>query len=183
VGLEAVIQEILEKGRQESAALVEGAKGERERLLGEARKEMAAVMVQREAEANAAAERRRVQDLARAELEAKRLVLNGQREVLDQVYQEATHALRDLVDGALLGRLLTANAAAWRSGKVFSNARDERSVRAIVGSAYAGTIACAGGVVIEAEGGAKRLDLRYETLLKGVWDDALREVARTLWPA
>lgn len=177
-----VIQEILAKGRQESAALVEGAKRERESLLSSARKEMEAGSVQREGEAKAAAERRRVQALARAELEAKRLVLNGQREILDQVYAEAVRALSDLDDDALLRRLLTANSAVWRSGKVYSNARDEQAVRGVVGSAYAGTIACVGGVVIEAEGGAKRLDLTYETLLRGVWDDAIREVAQALWP-
>ena len=41
---------------------------------------------------------------------------------------------------------------------------------------------CLGGVVIESADGTSRLDLTYDSILDDVWDDVVREVARTLWP-
>jgi len=183
VGLEGVVQEVLVAGRKEADGIVEAARKGREGLLAQARSGVDALVRQREAEAKGDAERRRVQALARAELEAKRAVLNGQKELLDEVFQSAVEALPQLEGrDALLRRILGKNSAEWRAGRVFSSPRDERTVREAVGSAYAGTIECAGGVVIETADGLRRLDLRFETQLRDVWDDMVREVAQTLWP-
>src|SRR6266571_992575 len=54
--------------------------------------------------------------------------------------------------------------------------------REALDGAFAGTIECAGGVVIESADGTRRIDLRYESILRDVWDDAVKEVADTLWP-
>src|SRR2546425_874884 len=66
--------------------------------------------------------------------------------------------------------------------RMLSEVRDEAVVRKIVGDSFAGTVECAGGVVIESADETRRVDLRYETLLRDVWDDAVKEVAETLWP-
>jgi len=183
VGLESVVQEVLETGRKEADGIVGTAKKEREGLLAKARADANALVREREKEARIDVERRRVQALARAELEAKRAVLNGQKELLDEVFRTAVEALPQLEGrDALLQRILGKNAAEWRAGRVFSSSRDERTVRAVVGGAYAGTIECAGGVVIETADGRRRLDLRFETRLRDVWEDMVREVALTLWP-
>ena len=183
VGLEVVLQGILDQGQREAQAIVEAARKEREQVLGRARAEVAAVVAQREREAKEAVERRRVQDLARAELEAKRTVLNGQKELLDQVNRSALDTLRTLADReALLGALLAGHAADWRAGRVYCNEEDHNAVRRVVGAAYGGTIDCAGGVVIESNDGRRRIDLRFEVILQDVWDDAVKEVAQALWP-
>jgi len=184
VSLETVVEAILKDGEAEAQAILSEARAERERMLGEARSEGAKLMAEAEERGRAAAERRRVQALARAELEARKIVLAQQREALDRVYRGTLERLGSLPDHAeFLRGVLKANEAEWRGGKVYANARDEPVVRKIAGSAFAGTIDCAGGVVIESADGSRRIDLRYESILRDVWDDAVKEVADTLWPS
>jgi len=185
VSLETVVEAILKDGEAEAQAILSEARAERERMLGEARSDAAKAMAEAEERARATAERRRVQALARAELEARKIVLAQQREALDRVYGGTLERLGSLPDHAdFLRGVLKANEGEWRGGgKVYANARDEPVVRKIVGSAFAETIACAGGVVIESADGTRRIDLRYESLLRDVWDDTVKEVADTLWPS
>ena len=185
MSLETVVEAILKDGEAEAQAILSEARAERERMLGEARSDAAKAMVEAEERARATAERRRVQALARAELEARKIVLAQQREALDRVYGGTLERLGSLPDHAdFLRGVLKANEGEWRGGgKVYANARDEPVVRKIVGSAFAETIACAGGVVIESADGTRRIDLRYESLLRDVWDDTVKEVADTLWPS
>jgi len=184
MGLESVVEEILSRGRAEAEEIRKSAQVERERILQEARAEGAKLLAEREQEARGAAERMRVQELARAELESRMIVLSAQREVLDQVRGAVLERLASGEEsGPLLRRLLDANAIDWRAGKVFCNARDAQTVRSIVGPILAGTIDCAGGVVIESTDGTTKTDLRFETLLGDVWRDSVREVAGVLWPS
>jgi len=185
MSLESVVQVILDRGAAEASQILDAARAERERMLAEVLADAAKALAETEASARAEAERKRVQSLARAELESRKLVLAAQKESLDEVYAGALAHLGELPDNTeLLRRLLEANQEEWRSGgKVYSNPRDEPFVRKIVGSTFAGTIECVGGVVIESGDGTRRVDLRYDSILRDVWDDAVKEVAQTLWPS
>jgi len=183
MGLEQVVDEILAGGRAEAEEIRQAALAEREKILESARSEGAKLREHREREAKEAAERLRIQALARAELESKKIVLSAQKELLDVVYAKVLDRLGRLAEsGDWLRKLLQANAAEWRSGKVYCNARDADTVRSIVGTNFGGTIDCVGGVLIESTDGTHRTDLRFETLLADVWRDSIREVAEVLWP-
>ncbi len=183
--LETVVQAILEKGKAEADQILEEARAERERMLSEVRVEGAKALTDAEARAREAAERRRIQELARSELDARKIVLAAQKEALDQAYQRALARLSQLRENeAFLRTLLTASEAEWlASGKVYSNEQDEPVVRKIVGPRYAGHIECAGGVIVETADGTRRVDSRYESILRDVWDDSVKEVAEILWPS
>ncbi len=183
--LDSVVQVVLDKGNAEADDIRAQARAERERMLAEVREEAAKNLTDTESRARQAAERRRVQELARAELEARKTALAAQKEVLDEVYQRTLARLSTLKENAdILRALLRANQAEWKAGgKVYSTAKDESAVKGIVGSAYAGHIEGAGGVVIESADGTRRIDLRYESILRDVWDDSVREVAEILWPS
>ena len=183
--LETVIQAIQSKGKAETDQILAEAQSERERMLADIRKEGQASLADLEQRARETAERRRVQELARAELEARKTVLAAQRQDLDDVYQRALSRLGSLRENPeFLRLLLAATAAEWRGGgKVYSAAKDEPVVRAIVGSAYAGHIDASGGIIIESADGKRRVDLRYESILRDVWNDSVREVAEILWPS
>ena len=182
--LENAVEAILEQGKAEANRVLEEARNERQRMLSEVRAEAEKALAETARAARVEAERKRVQELARAELESRKIVLAAQKEALDKVYEGALERLGRLSDNAeILRTLLKANESEWRSGgKVYCSPRDEAVVRKIVGGSFAGTIECAGGVVIESADGNRRVDLRYETLLRDVWDDAVREVAEALWP-
>lgn len=182
--LETVVQAILEKGRAEADEILAQAREERERMLSEIRGEGRKAIEEAEARARQIAARRRIQELARGELEARRIFLGAQKEALDEVYQRALARLGALPDNeAFLRALLGANEGEWRSGRVYASAKDEPLVKKIVGDRFGGRIDCAGGVVIEAADETRRVDLRYESILREVWDDSVKEVAETLWPS
>jgi len=183
MGLEQVVDEILAHGRAEAEEVRSATLAEREKILQEARAEGAKLLERREREGQEAAERIRIQALARAELEGKKIVLSAQKELLDEVYAKGLDRLGRMEESReWLRALLQANAAEWRTGKVYCNARDTETVRSIVGANFGGPIDGVGGVLIESVDGSHRTDLRFETLLAEVWRDSIREVAETLWP-
>ena len=183
MGLETVIDQVLDRGRTEADEIRNAAGTDRQRLLQDERAEGAKLISAREQEARVAAERARIQDLARAELESKKTVLAAQKEILDAVYAKALQGLATMPNrDALLRAVLTAHASEWRSGRMFASPRDADTVRAVVGSNFAGTIESVGGVVIESADGTRRTDLRFEALFADVWRDSIREVAEILWP-
>lgn len=185
MSLETFVQVILDKGKAEAGEIIAQARADAERMLSEIRAEGAKAVGEAEERARQAAERKRVQDLARAELETRKIVLAAQKDALDEVYQRALARLGTLRENAsFLQTLLKANEAEWKSGgRVYSNARDAAVVKGLVGKAYAGSIECEGGLVIENADGTRRVDLRYESILRDVWNDSVREVAEVLWPS
>lgn len=183
MGLETVIEELLTEGRSEVEEVRRATLAERDRILADARAEGAKLLERREREAREAAERSRVQALARAELDSKKIVLSARKALLDEVYSKVLDELSRTSEASQwLRGLLDANAGEWRNGKVYSNARDADAVRRVVGGNFAGTIDCVGGVVIDSADGTHRTDLRFETLLADVWRDSIKEVADVLWP-
>lgn len=185
MSLDSVVQAVLDKGKAEADEIRKDAQAERERMLSEVRDEAATTLADAEARARQAAERKRVQELARAELEARKTALAAQKEVLDDVYERTLARLSNLKENAeLLRALLRANQSDWKAGgKVYSTSKDESTVKGIVVSAYAGHLDGAGGIVIESADGTRRIDLRYESILRDVWNDSVREVAEILWPS
>ena len=184
MGLETVIEEVLGRGRVEAEEIRKAAGGDRDRLLAEERLEGERFMSARVRDATIKAERTRIQDLARAELESKKIILAAQKEVLDEVYSRSLQALSSLPDrNEIVRALLNANAANWRAGKVYASPGDADNVRAVAGPNFAGTIDSLGGVVIESGDGTRRNDLRFEALFSDVWRDSVREVAEILWPS
>ncbi len=185
MSLETFVQVVLDKGKAEANEIIAQARAERERMLSEIRAEGEKAGRETEQRARETADRRRIQQLARAELEARKIVLAAQKEALDEVYRRALTRLASLGENQdFLRMLLKANEAEWRfGGRVFSNAKDSAFVKGIVGKAYSGAIECAGGIVIESADETRRLDLRYESILRDVWDDSVREVAEILWPS
>ena len=182
MGLESVVKGILEAGRREAEEIVSGGKKEASGTIAEAKKKGTEEMRRRVQEAEVLGEKRRVQDLARADLEVKRIALEAQKEILDLIYSEALERLRVLPSNdAVLRRLLSAHMADVRTGRVHSNERDRMTVQSIVGESYAGTRPVLGGVVIESIDGKTTVDLTYETMMQKTWEDSVREVAQVLW--
>lgn len=185
MALETVIQAIQAKGKAEVDEILAEAHAERERMLSEVRAEAAKGVADAEIRAKQEADRKHVQELARGELEARKTVLAAQKEDIDQVYQRALARLSSLKENPeFLRALVEANESEWRAGgKVYSNARDEAVVKALVGKSYAGHIDASGGLIIESADGTRRVDLRYESILRDVWNDSVKEVAEVLWPS
>ena len=185
MSLDTFVQVILDKGKTEAGEILAQARAEAERMLSEIRAEGDQMLREASQRGEEAAQRKKVQDLARAELEARKSVLTAQKEALDEVYQRALARLSSLRENAdFLRALLKANEEDWKAGgRVYCNANDQALVKPLAGRSFAGTIECAGGILVENADGTRRVDLRYESILRDVWNDSVREVAEILWPS
>jgi V/A-type H+-transporting ATPase subunit E len=182
MSLDKVVEEILELGRREVQEILDSARQERERMLSEVRTRGEEVLKKREAEAQEQASRERIMETARAELEARKIALQAQKEVLDEVLERARERLRALGSNEeLLKGLVEKNRDEIARGVVLCNKRDLPILRKLVNGEVRGELDCIGGFVIESRDGSRRVDLTYETFLEGLWDDMVKEVADLLW--
>src|SRR2546422_9147473 len=84
--LENAVEAILEQGKAEANRVLEEARNERQRMLSEVRAEAAKALTETEKAARVEADRKREQELARAELESRKLVLAAPKAALDKEY-------------------------------------------------------------------------------------------------
>src|SRR2546422_7444689 len=124
--LESAVEAILEQGKAEANRVLEEARNERQRMLSEVRAEAAKALAETEKAARIEAEHKRVQELARAELESRKIVLAAQKEALDNVYEGALERPGRLSDNAgILRKLLKSDESWWRSlGMVYCSLQD-----------------------------------------------------------
>jgi V/A-type H+-transporting ATPase subunit E len=66
------------------------------------------------------------------------------------------------------------------STRVFSNKNDESIVKRISRLEYGGTIRCSGGIMLENEDGTVIHDLTFDTLLKSVREQSLKQLLEIL---
>jgi V/A-type H+-transporting ATPase subunit E len=182
MSLDKVIENILETGKKEAQKIVEEGKKEKQERVKKAQEEGQKLLQSKMGESENLVQRMNTQEIARAELESKKIVLGSQKEILDSVYETALQRLGNLPQNeSLLRTLVSNNRTEVSAGRVFCNLKDEVFVRGLVGSNFGGTIDCIGGLVIESQDGTRRVDLRYETMLREIWDDSIKDVSDTLW--
>lgn len=184
MALDNVIKTILEDGRKEAERIVEEGRREAEKSISEAKKASEKIIKEKSEEANKLAKRMKVQEMARTEIDSKKLVLKAQKEFLDEVYKTALKRLSEKWSIKLIESTLRQKSSEVKDGLVYSNERDRTTVEGLVsayGGQFGGVIDCLGGVVIESGDRSVRTDYRLETILKDVWDKSIVEVTSLLW--
>ena len=179
--LERMIEEIRQQGQQESEEILDAARQERERMLSEVRTKGKELRGERLHQAEDQGTREEVREIARAELEARKALLQAQKEVLDEVRDAAAGRLRDLDSNDRLLESLVEQSREDLDGLVRCNPRDVKTLQRLTGIPVQGDLDVIGGFVIEAQAGDRRIDLTYDTFLDGLWEQAVRDVADTLW--
>lgn len=181
MSLERMIEEIRQQGQQESEEILDAARQERERMLSEVQTRGKELRSERLRQAEDQGTREEVREIARAELEARKALLQAQKEVLDEVRDAAAGRLRDLDSNDRLLESLVEQSREDLDGLVRCNPRDVKTLQRLTGLPVQGDLDVIGGFVIEAEAGDRRIDLTYDTFLDGLWEQAVRDVADTLW--
>jgi vacuolar-type H+-ATPase subunit E/Vma4 len=180
MGLEKVVDNIRGEGRSSAQGTVAAARKEADAILADAQRQAADVRTKRTSEATAAAESLVKREIANADLEARRLRLAAERELMTHLRAEMEQRLRSLPEAKREAHLKALVAKANQpSGKIWVAKQDEKLAHKL-GLKVAGTFEGLGGVVVEAEDGATRENLRYETLLDEIWSGSLSEVSKLL---
>ena len=180
MGLDKVVENIRSEGRTQSASIVDAAKKDADAIIADAKRQAAEITARRQAEASAAADAHLKREVANADLEARRLRLAAERELMTAIRQEAEQRLAALPAAKREAHLKALVAKAnVTNGRVWVAKQDEASARKL-GLNVAGTFDGLGGVIVESPDGATRENLRYETLLDEIWQASLPQVATKL---
>ncbi|MFQ6089150.1 MAG: V-type ATP synthase subunit E family protein [Candidatus Methanofastidiosia archaeon] len=159
------VEQALKEGEREAQEIIEDAKRraleiERERME-RAREEM---------------EKLRQRELSNVKLEVKKARFKVEREILEKVLSESREDfLKD--SSTILKKLLKA----VNGEKIYSNEKDENTVRRLSEMEYGGNIVCSGGIVVENEDGTLREDLTFDTMISEVNSRALKKVFDALF--
>jgi len=191
MGLEAVVNEIREKGRREVESIRAETRVEVEKILKEAQDHAAAIKIAAQEEVERTASHIVNQETSAANLAVKRLLLNAQKDVLAQVYSTSLAAVGELpaeFQEKALTSLLKRAAKEVREGVVHANERDLQLVREIIsrhkdfsGYTVGSPVEIPGGIIVESKDGDLQIDYSYRTLLEEVWESCLKDVSEILF--
>jgi V/A-type H+-transporting ATPase subunit E len=181
MGLEQVKDGILAEGRAAAERELAKAREEAKGIKTRADAKAAGVRAANQQRVEAAVQALRRRELALAELEAKKLRLRAQKELLAAVRAQAVERLRKLPPKQN-DEYLTAlvQKAMVKDARIHTRPEDKPLIERM-GHPWAGPIEAVGGVVVESADGSSREDLLYEHLLDDAWRDALGEVAEQLF--
>jgi len=181
MGLEQVIGEVRRDGDARAQGILDRARRDASTLLDQARQQAAAYEQQRLAQAGKDAAAVAAQVASRAESEARKAVLAAESELRAELRAALLKALADLPVKQREAHLKALVAQAQKvipAGKAWGNAQDTTYLHTQKAYKHAGSVANAGGLIVESEDGMNRLDLSYETLLDEAWRDILKAEAR-----
>ncbi len=191
MGLEAVVDEIREKGRKEVEAIRAETRKEVEEILQNAQARAESIKLAATEEADRQAAYIMSQEVSAANLVVKRQVLNAQKKLLDQVYQGSLAAAgalpADFHKTALAG-LLERAAKEIGEGVVHCNERDIPALQEIISSSktlkgytVGAAVDIPGGIIVESTDGELQIDQSYRTFLNDVWESELKAASDILF--
>ncbi|MDD1639622.1 MAG: V-type ATP synthase subunit E [Methanomicrobiales archaeon] len=191
MGLESVIEDIQRKGERERDAISAASAAEERQIQDEAQQRVDARRKEADGEISRVIQRTEDLELASANLGVKRALLNAQKEVLDQVYATALHAILGLpeqVHRQILEKLLQQAAQEIRTGVVTCRAQDVKVVKDLIAASPALSeyrigppVEIDGGVVVDSADGNVKIDLTYRTFLDGIWEKELKAASDLLF--
>ncbi|MCE8423672.1 MAG: V-type ATP synthase subunit E [Candidatus Methanoperedens sp.] len=182
MGLDKIVQEIKAKGKAEAERIDGEAYKESSQIISDSHIQAEKIKAVKEEAARKEIERLRQQELSSANLEVKRSILNARKEVLDEVAEMAKDAVKELPadkNRKLLELIVEKNQE--NNSKIYSNEKDMAVVKKLTKLEFAGKIDFIGGVVIENADGTEYLDFKYETILKNVSEQSLKQVSDILF--
>lgn len=188
--LEAVALDIRDKAKRDAGAIREETRKETGRILSSAQERAGKIRLSAEDEVNRQAARLAELEASSANLAVKRMLLNTQKDLLDQVYRGTLDAIGrqpESFRGDTLKNLLARAKKEIPEGAVFCSGRDTQALQEILrgpgypGYQFGGTVDIPGGIVIESRDGQLKLDYSYRMFLDRVWEAGLKDASDILF--
>ena len=184
MGLEKVVEEILQRGEQKRGQIVAMGEKDRDELVAQAEKRIADATAKSEQRARTAIAQMDQQEVSSAELESKRAVLESQKKVMDELRDDV---LADLTKTPaekrkkMYSKLIARAKSELGECYVYSNEKDKGLLQLPSSMQIGGTIDARGGLIFETKDRKVRLDYRFETLLDDLWNSRMKEIYTRLF--
>jgi V/A-type H+-transporting ATPase subunit E len=182
MGLETVIKDIIDIAEAKVTNINAEADVEASQIVDDAHQGAKTIMSGRMAQVESDIQRLKKQEVSSANLEVKRTMLNARKDVLDKVYERAIKEIVSMPDSRqekLLRNILEVHES--EGSRIYSGKESEDLVKKLSSLEYAGNIGCIGGVIIENEDSTVRFDYTYDTILKRVYEQNLRQTSDILF--
>jgi V/A-type H+-transporting ATPase subunit E len=191
MGLEAVVEEIREKGKKEADKIRAESKQDTDKILSSAGKRAGEIKLAAEAESAKQTAHIIDQEVSAANLLVKRELLNTQKALLDKVYETILleiAALPESFHREAIKKLLTEAKKEISKGNIYCNPRDVATVKAVISEnpefakfKVGSPVDIDGGILVEGDGGELQIDYSYRTFLAKVWESGLKDASDILF--
>jgi V/A-type H+-transporting ATPase subunit E len=174
----------MESAQATANELIQGAEMEKAAILTQADDKVAAKRLAQQKELEVALKRLKQQEISSAELEAKRVILNAKKDVLDKSFQAALSSLLNMDEGnrgRMYRKILDGGKNVIKSPKVYCPRGESKLISGMVGVGSVVETDMEPGLVLEDATGTVRLDYRFRVLLDSVWDKELKNVSNILF--
>ncbi|HSA35425.1 MAG TPA: V-type ATP synthase subunit E family protein [Methanomassiliicoccales archaeon] len=184
MALDEVINNVSEGAQVKARELSAEAEKERAAILKQADDKVAAKRLAQQKELEVALKRLKQQEISSAELEAKRVILNAKKDVLDHSFQVALDSLLNMDEGnrgRMYRKILEGGKTVIKAPKVYCPRGESKLISAVSGLGSVIETDMEAGVILEDASGIVRLDYRFRVLLESVWDKELKNVSNILF--
>jgi len=184
MGLEKVIQDIQQRGEAKKQEIVSLGEKERDAQIKAAEKKARDERAKATARVEATLSQMEQQELSSAELEAKRVLLEAERKVMEELKEQVLDELSNYPADRrkkLYAKLVSNAKKELVRGSVYSNKADKPLLQLPPGMTFGGVIEGKGGLVFESEDKTVRLDYRFESILDDLWNAEMREIYMKLF--
>jgi V/A-type H+/Na+-transporting ATPase subunit E len=184
MALDKVANDILENAAKEADQRIQGAEKERAKILLETDQKIEKMRKSEEKELQDALTRMRRQELSSAELEAKKIVLNKRKDILNRTFEEMLRELSTMEPkekSGLYKKILADGKKVIHKPKVFIPKGEADLLAGLRGCESLTETEMGPGLILESEDGSVRLDYRFKTILESIWDRELKSISNTLF--
>jgi V/A-type H+-transporting ATPase subunit E len=191
MGLEAVVQDIRDKGKTDAEKIRAESKQDVDKILEEANRRVGEIKLAAEADFEKQKSHLISQETSAANLLVKRELLNTQKDLLVQVYESTRTEIAHLPESfhrEAIKLLLTEVKLEVPEGKIQCNARDVATLTSLVagraefsGFTIGAPVDIDGGILAEGKGGELQVDYSYRTFLDKVWESRLKDASDILF--
>lgn len=180
MGLEAVKEEIIRDARKQEESLLAEAREEANKLVEAAEKQAGEFKEKSELEAKRLMDVIKKQELASAELENKKMLLEAKKQIIDAVFAEAEKKISELDSkkrGEYIKNLLEKAKSDIEVAKAYCSKKDANLLKG-VNTEVMGIL---GGLIAENKDGTVRVDYSFETILQNIKENELQNISKVLF--
>ena len=180
MGLETVKEEILNIAKEQSSSITAEARKEASRITREAERKMEEMKEKSEAETKKILDMIKRQELANAELENKKMLLEAKKQIIENVFSEAIkkiEALDDKKRETYMKKLLEKAKNDIEIANVYCNKKDSKFLKEF----KAEPANITGGLMAENKEKTVRVDYSFETLLQSIKENQLQNISKALF--
>ena len=180
MGLETVKEEILSNAKEQANSLIADARKEANRIIKETEKKIEGVREKNDAETKKILDMIKMQELASAELDNKKILLEAKKQIIGSVFIEVRKRLENLDDKkreTYIKKLLEKAKNEIEVTNIYCNKKDAKFLKGF----NIEPINILGGLIAENKDKTVRVDYSFESMLQIIKEKELQSISKLLF--